>query len=266
MSHINLLIFGDIVGKPGRKAVKGVIEKLKKKFEPDLIMANAENLAHGYGVTEKTLEEMTAAGVQFFTSGNHVFQNPTNLENNFQKFDLVRPANYIDKMPGVGLKMIEIKNRKIAVVNLLGRVFMPDMLESPFRAFDRIYKKIKRAKADIIIVDFHAEATSEKRCLGAYLDGRASLVFGTHTHVQTADEQILPKGTGYISDLGMTGLKYSSLGMDFENIIQNFLDDTTLPKQIPETGACLASGIFAKINPVDGKTEEIKRFNEEITV
>ncbi|HCC23403.1 TPA: TIGR00282 family metallophosphoesterase [Candidatus Falkowbacteria bacterium] len=266
MPKFNVLIFGDVVGKPGRTALKKVLPELKAKYQPDLTMLNAENIAHGYGVTEKVLEEMMNSGVDFFTSGNHIFKNQTDLDKNFKQFPLIRPANYPEGTQGEGYKIIEIGITKIAVINLIGETFFDHEVANPFTAFDQIYQEVKPQKPKIIIVDFHAEATSEKKSFGAHLDGRASLVFGTHTHIQTSDAYIMPDGTGYITDIGMVGIKHSSLGMDFDSIIQNFIHKTKNRKSIPQHGNCVVNGIFAKINSGTGKTESLETFAHETEI
>jgi hypothetical protein len=266
MSSLNILAFGDIMGKPGREALKVKLPELKKKYQADLVIANVENFSHGYGVTEKTLVEMQTAGIDFFTSGNHIFKRPNDLDRLFNKFPLIRPANFGKKEIGEGYKIIEVGVYKILIINLIGQTFFEDKYDNPFTAFDKILAETKNEKPSIIIVDFHAEATSEKKSLGFYADGRAGLFFGTHTHVPTADEDILPNGCGYITDLGMCGIKNSSLGLDFENIIKAFVTETKQPRILREHGLCTINGIFAKINIANGKTIKIQRLREEIEI
>ncbi|OGF31532.1 metallophosphoesterase [Candidatus Falkowbacteria bacterium RIFOXYD2_FULL_35_9] len=268
MASFNVLVIGDVVGRPGRKALKELLPELKVKYKPDLTVINGENLAHGYGVTDAILKDLQESGVDFFTSGNHIFQNQRDLNQIFKNNPVIRPANYPDDKPGKGYKIFDVGMVKVMIVNLQGQVFFPldEQVDNPFLTLDKILKEEKAEKPKIIIVDFHAEATSEKKGFGAYADGRVSLVFGTHTHVQTSDNYIMPKGTGYISDIGMTGIKHSSLGMDFENVISNFVHETTLPKQISTNGNCIVNGIFAKIDVESGQALDIQRIAEEVEV
>jgi len=264
---IKILFLGDIVGKIGRKAVAEALPKLRKKYKPDLVIANAENLAHGHGVTEKTLKEMMAVGVDFFTSGNHVWDNAEGekviIEN---KLPIIRPANYPEGVPGDGHKIIEVGVYRVLIVNLMGRVFFRENFDCPFRKLEQILNETKHEKISAVIVDFHAEATSEKNVLARYFDGQVSAVFGTHTHIQTADEQILKNGTGFITDAGMVGLKDSSLGVDIKNIVQNFLTQLPTTFDIPEQGTCTVDGVFAIIEPETRATRKIERIKLDVEV
>jgi 2',3'-cyclic-nucleotide 2'-phosphodiesterase len=266
MSTFNVLMFGDIVGKPGRKALLAKLPELKRQLKPDLIIANAENLSHGFGVTEKALLEMQDAGVDFFTSGNHVFEKTTDLDKLFQKYPLIRPANMAKDNPGPGYKIFEVGTVKVLIINLIGQMYFKEHNSNPFKKLDEIFEETKYDKPAVTIIDFHSEVTSEKKSLGWYADGRASLFVGTHTHVATSDEDVLPKGTGYITDMGMVGMKYSSLGIDFENIIKTFVTEEKYPKVIHDHGLCTINGIFAKINLETGKTAKIKRVVEDVEV
>ncbi|MBT4722433.1 TIGR00282 family metallophosphoesterase [Candidatus Falkowbacteria bacterium] len=265
MSQLKVLFLGDIVGKIGRKAVKESLPKLKKKYKPDFIIANAENLAHGKSVTEKTLQEMSDAGIDFFTSGNHIWANPESEQIlSEQKFDIIRPANYPEGVPGFGHKIIEVGTKKVLVANQMGRVFFREDFENPFTVMEDILKQ-EKGKFDFSIVDLHAEATSEKVSFAKYFDGKVDLVIGTHTHVQTADEKVLEEGTGFISDAGMVGAKDSSIGVDFKNVLHMFF--TQMPKafELPESGTCIINGIFATIKQDKGVTK-IERVSEEVDV
>ncbi|TSC95338.1 MAG: hypothetical protein Athens101410_648 [Parcubacteria group bacterium Athens1014_10] len=265
--NLRVLIFGDVMGGIGRKAIAKILPKLKKELKPDLIIANAENIAHGKGITQKTLEELKKAGVDFFTSGDHVFDKkeiiPVLEDKNSP---LIRPANYPPLASGFGYKIVEIGIRKILMINLIGRVFMKGDYDCPFRKFDQILEETKNEKLNAVIVDFHTEATSEIRAFSFYADGRASIVFGTHTHVPTSDNQILAEGTGYVSDVGMAGAKDSVLGVDKENIIKNFLTQMPFEHQIPETGKAIINAIFLEINPKNKKAEKIKRVDKEVEI
>lgn len=229
---MKIIFFGDIVGQPGRQALKKIIPQWQKKYQPDLILANGENSAHGLGITEKTLKEILEAGVDLITLGDHTWDQKgtkTLLEEN--KKNLIRPANYPPHLPGQGYQIIELRTKKILVVNLIGRVFMKKQYDDPFRTINRIIED-KAEEVNLIIVDFHAEATAEKICLGWYLDGRVTAVLGTHTHIPTADERILPQGTAYISDVGMVGVRDSSLGADKETALKSLLDQTSFELKI----------------------------------
>ena len=224
---MKIIFFGDIVGQPGRQALKKIIPQWQKKYQPDLILANGDNLAHGKGITERSLQEVLRTGVDLITSGDHIWSKKEQAFSLLEKkkIPLIRPANMSADLPGQGYQIIELRTKKILVINLIGQTFMKEEYDNPFKKADQILDE-QEGEADIIIVDWHAEATSEKICLGWYLDGRVSAVLGTHTHIPTADEQILPQGTAYISDIGMVGPKNSSLGADKELSIKHFLDKT----------------------------------------
>jgi len=264
---IKILFLGDIVGKIGRRALKDALPKLRKKYKPDLIIANAENIAHGKGVTEGTLKEMMTAGVDFFTSGNHIWSNPEGakifIEN---KLPIIRPANYPEGVLGDGYRVVKVGKNKILIINLLGRVFFRENFDCPFRKLEKILKETKKEKLSAIILDFHAEATSEKNTLARYFDGQLSAVFGTHTHIQTADEQVLPKGTAYITDTGMVGAKHSSLGVDMKNVVNNFLTQMPTNFEVPERGTCQINGIFVIIKPENGLAKSIERISFDVKV
>lgn len=220
---MKILFFGDIVGQPGRQAIRKILPQWQKKYQPDLVIANGENSAHGAGITEKSLNELLESGIDLVTLGDHTWnQKGTAILLENKEIPLIRPANFPPELPGQGYRLIELRTKKILVINLIGRVFMHQDYDCPFRKADEILEE-KAEEADIIIVDWHAEATSEKVCLGWYLDGRVSAVLGTHTHIPTADARILPQGTAYISDIGMVGVKDSSLGMDKEIAIKRFI-------------------------------------------
>lgn len=265
--NIKILMFGDVVGAIGRKAITETLPQLKKELKPDLIIANAENLAHGKGATKKTLDELTKAGVDFFTSGDHAFDKKeifSILEN--KEAIIIRPANYPPLALGSGYKIIEAGARKILVVNLIGRVFVKADYDCPFRKIDEILKETEKEKPNAVIIDFHTEATSEIRAFGFYVDGRASAVIGTHTHVPTADAQILPNGTAYLSDVGMAGAKNSILGIDKENVIKNFLTQMPIEHEIPETGKAIVNGVFLEIDSKTKKAKKIKRIDKEAEI
>ena len=257
---MKIIFFGDIVGKPGREAIKKIVPLWRKKYQPDLIIANGENIAHGAGITRKSLEEILEAGIDLVTSGDHTWKHKevtALLED--KNIPLIRPANFPPGLPGKGERLIEIRTKKVLVINLIGRVFMPQQYDDPFRKADKILKA-KAEEADFIIVDWHAEATAEKVCLGWYLDGRVTAVLGTHTHVPTADERVLPKGTAYISDVGMVGVKDSSLGRRKEDAIQRYLTQTHIRLEVAE-GPVEVGAVLIETGQ-KRKAKKIKRLRE----
>jgi metallophosphoesterase (TIGR00282 family) len=210
---LNILVIGDIVGRPGRRALKQGLAKIQKEEDISFTIANAENAAGGRGLTRAVMDEILGAGIDVLTMGNHVWDNKDIFNFIDDEFRLLRPANYPSPCPGQGYHIYKAGfSKNIAVINLSGRVFISN-LDCPFRLMDSILSEIE-GDADIIIVDFHGEATSEKLAFAYYVDGRVTAVLGTHTHIQTSDERILPRGTAYITDLGMTGPSDSVLGMD----------------------------------------------------
>jgi 2',3'-cyclic-nucleotide 2'-phosphodiesterase len=221
MSERRVLFIGDVVGEPGRKAVERTLPGLIERHAPDFVVTNGENIAGGLGITERTAKKLLDAGTDVITTGNHVYRHAEVYDFLNQSDRIVRPANYFESNPGRGCVIVEKDGIRWAVVNLSGTVFI-NAAYPPFHVADRILGKL-RDKADFVIVDFHAEATSEKVAMGWYLDGRALAVFGTHTHVPTADARVLPGGTAYISDVGMTGARGGVIGVKREQIIQHFL-------------------------------------------
>ncbi len=256
---MKILFIGDIVGRPGRDTVKKILPSLKEKYSTDLIIANGENLAHGRGITEEIIDEMTKAGVNFFTSGNHIYANKNVIAKLDDKsFPVIRPANFPPGNPGRGYQLVETaKMQKILVINLMGRVFMKHSYDCPFRTADAILEEHKADNPEAIIVDIHADATSEKTALAHYLDGRVTAVLGTHTHVPTADSRILEGGTAYITDIGMVGLKNSIIGVDKEPIIRNFLTQMPVKHEIGE-GPTVFNSIFIETEDNTKKAENIK--------
>ena len=257
---MRLLFIGDVVGKPGRKALRELLPSLRNEFNVDIILANVENAAGGAGVTPKVLDEILNYGVHVMTGGNHIWDKKEIFKHINKYPTLVRPANYPPGVPGNGFVEYTTETGiTITVINLMGRLFIKN-LDCPFRKFDEIFEKNKN---NIVIVDFHAETTAEKQAFGYYVSGRASLVVGTHTHVQTADEQILPGGTGYITDLGMTGGLRGVIGIKSELAIQRFI--TQLPvKYEPSKEAIGLEGIFAEIDSLTGKTVKIERIRRYV--
>lgn len=256
---VNILFIGDIVGRPGRQAVSRELHRLVDRFNVDVVIANGENASGGFGITAETARELFACGIHMFTSGNHIWDKKEALEYLKKEERIIRPANYPEGAPGKGSTIVVTPGGiKVAVLNLVGRVFM-DSLDCPFKAADREIAALS-AVTNIILVDFHAEATSEKSSLGWYLDGRVSAVVGTHTHVQTADERILSAGTAYITDVGMTGAFDSVIGVRKEEPIYKFL--TQLPAKFEVAKKDLRlNGVVLTIDESSGKALGIERVN-----
>jgi metallophosphoesterase (TIGR00282 family) len=261
--HIRILFIADIVGKPGRKMVKKILPKLKKEEGIDFVVANGENMTSGHGMTKGCMDDLLEAGIDFFTSGNHIWKKPeffTELKK--KSTPVVRPANYPEDSPGTGYKIVKTKFGKVLIINLLGREGINANVESPFKTIDDILKKTK-GKYDLSLVDFHAEVTSEKVAFGLYVDGRVNIAIGTHTHVPTADNRILKKGTAYISDAGMTGPIESVLGVKTDIIIELFT--TGIPQKFyNETkGPCVFNSALVEIEK-NGKVISIKRIDKKV--
>lgn len=265
-TSFTLLYFGDVVGRPGRIALQKMLPALKAQYSPDLVLANVENLAHGFGITPETIADLQNAGVDLFTSGNHIWDNSKGVEMLTKKpTHILRPENFKPEMPGLGWVVADVAGAKLLLINLMGEVFMDKGVTSPFECFDAIQKQ--HGADTITIVDFHAEATGEKRALAWYADGRVSLIVGTHTHVQTSDEEILPSGTGYISDLGNCGATRSSIGMDKNLVIQKVAYKKELnlePPSAPE--GVMVNGIVVRINIATKKCESIERIDRRMSL
>ncbi len=250
-------MIGDIIGRPGRQAVQKLLPGLKQQYGMGLVMANAENAAGGFGLTPATAKELLNAGVDVLTSGNHIWAQTEIIPYLDGEMPILRPLNYPPVVPGRGY----IINKQAMVVNLIGRTFMDD-LDCPFRAIDQLLAELK-PKPPVIIVDFHAEATSEKVAMGRHLDGRVSAVLGTHTHVGTIDSQLLPRGTAYITDIGMTGPIDSVIGMDTEIVIQRFL--TRIPHRFSVgKGKTVFNAVLVKVDGNSGRAISIDRIDKEV--
>jgi len=260
---MKILFIGDIVGRPGRDTIKTLLPEIREEYTPDAIIANGENMTHGRGISDETVREMERAGIMFFTSGNHIFANKTAIPKlNDNKFPVIRPANFPPGNPGRGYQIIETgKFQKILVINLMGRVFMKQNYDCPFRTVDKILKEHENENLSAILVDIHAEATSEKVALGHYLDGRVSAVLGTHTHIPTADTIILDEGTAYITDVGMVGAKDSVIGVKKEPIIQGFLTQMPFKYEMAD-GPCTLGAILIEIDEKTQKATEIKQITK----
>ncbi len=261
---MKLLFFGDIFGRPGREAIQKILPQLKKTYKPDFVVANAENLAHGKGISRNTLHEMREAGVDAFTGGNHIWSGKDARELlDEDELCVVRPLNYPPGLPGTGVREVRRGSNRMLIINLLGRVFMREDPDCPFRAADDVLKRYGRS-IPCRIIDFHAEATSEKRALGWYLDGRVSAILGTHTHVPTADLEILPKGSAYITDVGMVGSRESVIGLTQESVITHLMTQLPLKPDVEETGPLVVNGVFLEIDNKTGKTKKVAYIREFI--
>ncbi|MGB9597108.1 MAG: TIGR00282 family metallophosphoesterase [Candidatus Poribacteria bacterium] len=260
---MKILFIGDIIGQPGRSAVIANISRLKAQYQVNLTIANGENLAGGMGITPETANELLSNGIDVISTGNHVWDKKEIVDYIDKDDRIIRPANYPQGVPGKGwtFKDVDYNQDKltIAVLNLSGCVFMQP-LDNPFRVSENILPSICE-KTNIIIVDFHAEATSEKIALGRFLDGKVSAVIGTHTHVQTADETIFPSGTAYITDVGMTGPINSIIGTKTDLIIKRFLTQMPTKFEVPKGEVCI-SAVVIEIDPFTGKSLSIKRIYE----
>ena len=255
---MNILAVGDIVGNSGIQELKKILPKIKKDNNIDFVIVNGENAAEGMGITEKNFKDILESGADCVTMGNHTWGK----KDIFKFIDhpkILRPNNYPEGVCGKGYNIYKCKDKKIAVINSMGRAEINIGLENPFLITEKIIDKIKN-NVDIIILDFHAEATAEKVAMGYFLDGKVTCVFGTHTHVQTADEKILPNGTAYITDIGMTGPKISALGMDIQVALKRFT--TSIPERYKvATGECILNAILLEIDDNTNKVNRITRIN-----
>lgn len=252
---MKILAIGDIIGSPGRTYVKENLSSIKKEYNVDFIIANGENSSGGLGMNLKSATELFDVGINAITLGNHTWRKKEILKV-IDDNRVVRPINYLEGTPGAGYRFFNFNEKRILIINALGRIYM-DPVSNPYVTVKNAINTLSE-NADIIIVDFHAEATSEKKAMGFLLDGKVNLVFGTHTHVQTADDEILPKGTAYITDIGMTGPKDSIIGADKSVVINSFL--TEIPEKRPVAGGeCIFNGIVIEIDDKTNKTISITR-------
>ncbi|MFN2532906.1 MAG: TIGR00282 family metallophosphoesterase [Pyrinomonadaceae bacterium] len=255
---MNVLMIGDVVAKPGRLAVLERVQDLREQHGIDLAIMNAENLAGGFSVTPSLCEQLFAAGIDAMTSGNHIFDKREAIEYITKQPRLLRPANYPPGTPGSGIWISSVAGERVALINLMGRVFMPPS-DDPFRVADAVIEALPN-NVKIRIVDMHAEATSEKVAMGWYLDGRVSGVVGTHTHVQTADERILPQGTAYLTDIGMTGSYSGVIGMNKTDVIARFTT-VTARRADHSSGDIRICAAVLEIDDVTGRATKITRLN-----
>ena len=251
---MRILFIGDIVGKIGRRMLSEHLMKLKKEYGAQVAVVNGENAAHGKGITEKLYKEILMYGADFITLGNHTYAKSEVYELLESDVRMIRPANYPEENPGRGYDFINVNGEKLLIMNLQGRSFMP-AIDCPFKKADEI---LENNEATAVFVDFHSETTSESIAMGRYLDGRTDAVVGTHTHVQTNDEQVLPEGTKYITDVGMTGFKDGVLGIRKEEVIERFLTQMPVRHEVPEEGEGILSGVI-----IDTKTNKIDKIRIE---
>ncbi len=255
---MRILFVGDIIGETGRNAAAKILPGLRQRHLVDLCIANGENAAAGFGITPKIAEQLFSLGVDVLTSGNHIWDKKEVEAYIPEEPRLLRPANYPSPVPGKGTYLFQAEKSTVAILNLMGRIFL-NPLDCPFQTADRLLPALQEV-TPLIIVDFHAEATSEKAALAWYLDGRVSAVIGTHTHVQTADERLLPQGTAFITDVGMVGAKDSIIGMQPESALEKFL--TQMPKKFQvATGPARFDAVLLTLDEVSGKALEIQKIS-----
>jgi metallophosphoesterase (TIGR00282 family) len=253
-----ILAIGDIIGRPGRQAVQQLVPALRREYGLSLVIANGENTAGGFGLTPDTATELLDAGVDVLTSGNHIWAQKEIIPYLDGELPIIRPLNYPPGVPGRGYFV----KGQVMAVNLIGRTFMGDF-DCPFRAMDQLLADLSTAPP-IIIVDFHAEATSEKVAMGRYLDGRVSAVLGTHTHVGTVDSQILPHGTAYVTDIGMTGPTDSVIGDDTESVIRRFLTQMPHRLSVGKGNKTMLNAIIVEVAEDSGRATSIERIHQEV--
>lgn len=251
-------MIGDVVGKPGRKALRALLPELRRDLRLDLVVANGENAAGGFGITLDTARELLSNGVDVITSGNHIWDEKDIIPHLDSELPILRPLNYSVGVPGRGYARVG----NALVVNLIGRVFL-GTFDCPFRSIDQLLNGLD-ALPKVVLVDLHAEATSEKMAMGWYLDGRASIVAGTHTHVPTADARILPKGTAFVSDLGMVGAVNSVIGAEIEDALARFLTQMPRRLRIPKDGPLCFNSVLVEIDEETGRATSISRVDRGI--
>lgn len=255
--HLRILMLGDLIGAPGRTVVQRLLRQLRRQYAVDLVIANGENSAGGRGITIATGEDMVAAGVDLITTGNHVWRHRDSARALDGRLPIVRPINYPSGAPGIGWRTMELGGTRLTVVNAIGRTFM-EAVDNPFSVLDA-FLRVPPAELGAIVVDFHAEATSEKRALGWYLDGRVAAVVGTHTHVPTADAQLLPRGTAYVTDVGMCGPRRSVIGAAIEPVLSRFLTQRPAGYAVAEDGPLDLNAVLIEVDQHTGLGVSIKR-------
>ena len=260
---MNILLIGDIIGKPGRHAVHQCMTRVKADHSIDFVVANGENLAGGTGIQPDSFKAILEAGVDVVTSGNHIWSKKEVKEIIGHDVRLLRPHNYPGDAPGKGWGVYDCKGTPVAVLNLMGRTFINIPLDCPFKTADRVLNEIQ-GKAKVILVDMHGEATSEKRAMGWHLNGRVSSVTGTHTHIMTADEEILPGGTAYLTDIGMSGSPKSVIGMKHEGVLQRFITGMPVRFEVSEELPYLFQAVVVSVDAETGKATKIERIRQMV--
>lgn len=268
MFSMKILFVGDIMGKIGRRALVKLLPGLQDELQPDITIANAENLAHGAGVTASTLGDLSGLKIDCYTGGNHSLAKPEGTA----LFDaegstLLRPDNLPDGSPGRGRITLTVSQKPVMVLSLLGTLFVKEPAENPFRAFDAAYAALPEGpERPLIFVDFHAEATSEKEAFARYVDGRAAAIVGTHTHVPTANARILPGGTAYVTDVGMTGFAEGVIGISAEQAIRGFLGEPGSGAELPDEGNAVLNAVLVTLDPATGRAAAIVRVDRETAI
>lgn len=260
-STMRLLFFGDVMGDPGRRALATLLPVLKEELAADFVIVNGENSAAGRGITPKIAIGLMRAGAAVITTGDHIWDQKEIVPWLAEEPRLLRPVNYPAGTPGQGSVVLETKKGKVGVINVQGRTFMKMLLENPFVAVERAVAEM-RLETPIIFVDMHSETTSEKTAMGWFLDGKVSAVVGTHTHVQTADERVLPNGTAYLTDAGMCGPRDSCIGMDPETVVERFISIMPGRNQIAK-GPVLVCGVLVEVEIASGRALSIQRVQRE---
>ena len=255
---MRILSIGDIVGKPGRRTVEQLLPDLRRSQRLDLVIANGENAAGGRGITIPIADALFQAGIDIITSGNHIWEHRDIYPLLDSEAPILRPLNYPPGTPGRGILIRD----GVVVINLMGRAFMPGDLDCPFRAADQALAGVRDYR--VVIVDMHAEATSEKIAMAWYLDGRVSAVVGTHTHVATADPRVLPKGTAYVTDMGMVGPRDSVIGMEVDGVLQRFLTQLPTRFNVAEQGATIFNSVLIEVDEATGRAVSIERLDREV--
>ena len=269
MRPFKILFFGDVVGALGREGLVRALPPLKERFMPNLVIANVENLAHGVGVTLKTLNELVNAGIDAFTGGNHSWDNPLGaplFEDPEWSMKLSVPTNFGASKGGKNAILVEKEGARILLTNVMGQLFTHPNTSSPFTALEKILKEHATDKPDAILVDIHAEATSEKEAFGHFADGKAAAVFGSHTHIPTNDHKILPGGTAYITDLGRCGAYDSVLGFEKTSAVKRFLSESSGKYDLVKTGRCEVNGVAFTVDLDTGHTVELTRIREFVDI
>jgi metallophosphoesterase (TIGR00282 family) len=256
---MRFLLVGDIIGNPGRRALKKFLSAEGGTFNFDFIIVNGENAAGGFGITRKVYETLKELGVDVITTGNHVWDKKEIYTFIGETKDLLRPANYPNTVPGIGWNIFSKNGLNVAVINLMGLVFMNPYLENPFLTFDRIYEEELKGRADIVIVDFHAEATSEKNAFALYVKGRAQIVVGTHTHIPTADERIIDGETAYTTDIGMSGVLNSVIGVNLKEALPYYLQGIKKKFHVAEKGEVIFNALAVDVDEETKKPVKVER-------